>query len=489
MSDIVPQLWPVLLLPMPLLGALATLVWRERAHAIGLAASAVLAAGALSLVVSLSLHGPSRHAMGGWAPPLGIVLRSDGFAGVMVALVVLVAGVLGTGAKASFTERMLPVFWPLWLFLQVALVALFLAGDAFNLYVTLEVLSVSAVALVTLAGTRDALAAAFRYLLVSLAGSLAYLLGVSLLYNQTGALDLALLAQRLTPTAATALAAALMTGGLLLKGAVFPMHFWLPAAHGSAPALVSAALSGLVVKGALYILVRLWTDVFPIARWSMAVDGVAFLGGAAVIWGGIQAIGAARLKLVIAYSTVAQLGYIGLALPLAARDGAGGTGWRGLTLFLVAHGLAKAGLFASAGAIQKHAGQDEVRNLAAASAGLPSAMLGIGIAAITLIGLPPSAGFTAKWLLLESALAHGQWTTVIVLGAGSLLSAAYLFRVIQPAFVTAAAGDDVPTSVHAVALARGGLVLAVASVMLGLLTAPILGLLSVGQATPLAASR
>jgi formate hydrogenlyase subunit 3/multisubunit Na+/H+ antiporter MnhD subunit len=488
-SDVPLQIWPVLLLPMPLLGAFATLVWRERAHAIGLAVSAVLAAGTLSLIASLSLNGPSLHAMGGWAPPLGIALRSDGFAGVMVALTVLVAGVLGTCARSYFTDWVLPVFWALWLFLQVALVALFLSGDAFNLYVTLEVLSVSAVALVTLAGTRDALAAAFRYLLISLAGSLAYLLGVALLYNEAGVLDLALLAERLTPTAATALAAALMSGGLLLKGAIFPMHFWLPAAHGSAPALVSAALSGLVVKGALYILVRLWTEVFPVATRVVAVDVVAILGGAAVIWGGLHAFRASRLKLVIAYSTVAQLGYIGLALPLAARDGAGGTGWLGLTLFLVAHGLAKAGLFASAGALQKHAGHDEVRNLAAASAGLPLAMLGIGIAGITLIGLPPSAGFTAKWLLLESALAHGQWMTVIVLGAGSLLSAAYLFRVIQPAFVTMPDGSAAQTSAHAVALARGGLILAVASVMLGLVTAPILELLSVGQAIALAESR
>jgi formate hydrogenlyase subunit 3/multisubunit Na+/H+ antiporter MnhD subunit len=488
-SDTALQIWPVLLLPVPLLAAFATLVWHERAHAIGLAASAVFVLGALSLIASLVLVGPSQHPLGGWVPPLGITLRSDGFAAAMVVLTIVVAGVLGTCARGYFGEHALPVFWPLWLFLQVALVALFLSGDAFNLYVTLEVMSVSAVALVTLAGTHHALAAAFRYLLISLVGSLAYLLGVGLLYNEAGALDLALLQQRLTPTAASALAASLMTGGLLLKGAIFPMHFWLPAAHGGAPALVSAALSGLVVKGSLYILVRLWTEVFPVATWVMAVDIVALLGGAAVLWGGLHAFRASRLKLVIAYSTVAQLGYVGLALPLAARDGAGGTGWLGLTLFLVAHGLAKAGLFASAGALQKHAGHDEVRSLAAAGAGLPLAMLGIGIAAITLIGLPPSAGFAAKWLLLESALAHGRWTTVIVLGAGSLLSAAYLFRVIQPAFVTAAAGDGAPTSAHAVALARGGLVLAVASVMLGLLTAPILELLSDGQATALAEPR
>jgi formate hydrogenlyase subunit 3/multisubunit Na+/H+ antiporter MnhD subunit len=488
-SDVPLQIWPVLLLPMPLLGAFATLVWRERAHAIGLAVSAVLAAGTLSLIASLSLDGPSQHPMGGWAPPLGIALRSDGFAGVMVALTVLVAGVLGLCARSYFTDRVLPVFWALWLFLQVALVALFLSGDAFNLYVTLEVLSVSAVALVTLAGTRDALAAAFRYLLISLVGSLVYLLGVALLYNETGTLDLALLAERLTPAASTALAAALMSGGLLLKGAIFPMHFWLPAAHGSAPALVSAALSGLVVKGALYILVRLWTEVFPVAGWLMVVDVVALLGGGAVIWGGIQAIRAARLKLVIAYSTVAQLGYIGLALPLAARDGAGGTGWVGLALFLVAHGLAKAGLFASAGALQKHAGHDDVRSLAAAGARLPLAMLGMGIAAVTLIGLPPSAGFAAKWLLLESALAHRQWMTVVVLGAGSLLSAAYLFRVIQPAFVSESDGDDAPANAHAVTLARGGLVLAVASVLLGFVTAPALALVGVGTAAALAEAR
>lgn len=470
--------WPIPLLVAPLVGALLAIAVPRWSHAIGMVSLAVLGLGSAGLVVAISIFAELRVVLGGWSSPLGIELRADGLAAAMIALSALIGGTLGACAKTYFKEGALRTFWPLWLFLQVALVALFLSGDVFNLYVTLELLSLSAVGLVALNRERAAIAAAFQYLIVSLVGSLAYLLGVALLYGELGVLDLVGIADRIEPTPATALAAALMTAGLLLKGALFPMHFWLPSAHGSAPAPVSAALSALVVKGSAYILLRLWVEVFPVEAWITALDLTALLGGAALVWGGVQAMRAERVKLVVAYSTVAQLGYFGLALPMAKLDGVGSAAWSGLVLFFLAHGLAKAGLFAAAGAIVRQIGHDQVARLSEAATRLPMAFLAMGIAAVSLIGLPPSGGFVAKWLLLEAALDHERWGTIGALAVGTLLSGAYLLRILQPAFSRGGPANHAPIDPATRALARAGLVLALGSAALGLLADPLLSLLA-----------
>ncbi len=471
--------WPLsLLLAAPLAGGLLAVAAPRSSHVIGLAASWFLFLGATSLVAAVWTQGELRVALGGWSAPLGIELRADGLAASMIALCTLVGAVLGGAAKTYFQDDALRWFWPLWLFLQLSLVALFVSGDAFNLYVTLEVLSLSAVGLVAVSRERAATSAAFQYLIVSLVGSLAYLLGVALLYGEFGVLDLSGIAERIEPTPAAALAAALMTTGLLLKCALFPLHFWLPPAHGSAPALVSAVLSALVVKGAAYILLRLWVEVFPSAAWLAAPNGVALLGAGALVWGGWQALRAERLKLVVAYSTVAQLGYLGLILPLANLEGTGGPAWSGLALFFLAHGLAKAGLFAAAGAILREAGHDQVERLSEAATRLPAAFLTMALAAVSLIGLPPSGGFAAKWLMLESAVEHARWGTIAAIAAGTLLSGTYLLRVLQPAFATRTSANAAPIDAGARALARAGFVLALASVGLGLGADPTLALLA-----------
>jgi formate hydrogenlyase subunit 3/multisubunit Na+/H+ antiporter MnhD subunit len=474
--------WPVTILALPLLGAFATMVAPRRAHAIGLITSSALFAGAASLVTVVWTHGPVRVALGGWSAPLGIELRADGLAAVMVMLTSVIAGVLALSARAYFSPERLRVFWPLWLFLHVGLLALFVSGDAFNVYVTLEVISLSAVALVALSGGAAARAAAFRYLMVSLAASLMYLLGVALLYSALGVLDMRALSALFQVTPATTLAAALITGALLLKGAAFPLHFWLPAAHGTAPAPVSAALSALVVKASAYVLLRLWIEVFPAGVWPHMMTAIGVLGGLAVLWGGVQALRAERLKYVVAYSTIAQLGYIGAVFPLVRLEGAGGTAWAALTLFFVAHACAKAALFASAGAIQRALGHDQIARLSEAGRALPMAFVGLALAAISLIGLPPSGGFSAKWLMLQSALTHGRWDVVAVLVVGSLLASAYLFRVIQPAFAANAPVGARPDG-GAHALARAGVVLSAVAIMLGFFSEPFLRLVTSGAAT------
>jgi formate hydrogenlyase subunit 3/multisubunit Na+/H+ antiporter MnhD subunit len=200
---------------------------------------------------------------------------------------------------------------------------------------------------------------------------------------------------------------------------------------------VSAALSALVVKAGFYLVLRLWLDLFPAVLTPGAGQILAVLGAAAVLWGSWQALRAERLKLLAAYSTVAQLGYLflglGLLLPLdegASRDALFG----GLVILALTHGLAKAGLFLAIGVVQQRSGHDRIADLDGTAQRLPATTFAIALAGVALIGLPPSGAFLGKWQLISGALAAGQWHWVLVIAAGSLLASAYVFRVLGHAF-------------------------------------------------------
>ena len=288
-----------------------------------------------------------------------------------------------------------------------------------------------------LSGTREAQAANLRYLLVGLLGSMTYLLGVALIYTAYGVLDLGLAARALVPGPIAATAFALMTGGLLLKAALFPLHFWLPPAHANAPAPVSAALSALVVKAAYYVVLRLWLDLFAPMVGEGAATVLGILGAGAILWGSWRALRAERLKLLAAYSTVAQMGYLFLFFPLMAAT-PGGPARDDLlaaaVLLALTHGFAKAGFFLAAGQVQRRAGHDRIDALGGAAQALPATTLAIALAGVALIGLPPSGTFVGKWILLQQALSLGHWWWAAVVIAGTLLSTAYIFRFLSRAF-------------------------------------------------------
>ncbi|MCW5594672.1 MAG: hydrogenase 4 subunit B [Rhodocyclaceae bacterium] len=416
------------------------------------------------------------HAVGGWEAPLGIDLAVDGLSAAMLLLVQIVMLPLAIYARAYFKDEPAGAwFWPLAGFLTAGLNALFVSADLFNIYVTLELVGLAAVALVAAGGKAVQVAAALRYLFAALLGSGAYLLGVALLYGAYGTVSIATLTPLVDADAPRLvwIAAGLMVLGLMLKTALFPFHYWLPPAHGGAPAPVSALLSALVVKASFYLILRLWLGplnaVLPSFAWLAAL-----LGAAAIFWGSWQAIRAVKLKRLIAYSTVAQLGYLFLIFPLLAGTGAVQAG----LMQVFAHGLAKAGMFAAAGVIIKATGQDTVAGLAGAVERLPVTMFAFGLAGITLMGLPPSSGFLAKWLIIDAALAQGHWIIVVVALAGGLLAAVYVFRILRQAFLLAPAGDAfmvVPRTLEWSAFA-----LAAASVLLSFCAAPLLALLNSG---------
>jgi multicomponent Na+:H+ antiporter subunit D len=466
-----PGAWLVWLVVSPL--AAAVVVFLVPRIAFGIACVNALCTAALALaVLDRVTEGPVRYAIGGWGAPLGIDLYADPLSGIMLvgaSLVLLATTFYAPGYLAH--ARINALYWPLVLILQAALNALFLSADVFNLYVTLELLGLSAVGLVALADRTRAIAAALKYLLASLVASLAYLLGVALLYHSHGVLDLAALADSATETPAMWAALGLMTTGLAIKGALFPLHFWLPGAHSYAPAPVSALLSALVVKAPFYVLLRLWLGPFLDAPPELG-DLLGLLGVAAIVWGSIQALRQERLKLLIAYSTVAQIGFLFLFFPLVNTN----TALPGITLLMLAHALAKAAMFLSAGSMIHYLGHDRIHDLHRVAKELPLTLAAFGIGGVCIAGLPPSGNFIAKSLLIEAAFDSGEWGWAVVVVAGSLLSAAYVFRVIGHAFTL----DDVPAAGTQVAgpMVWAAFMLSLAALMLGLFAAPLLEIVS-----------
>lgn len=463
----------VILVTLPLAAATLLFASGRQPRTLTLAAALLLTFAALALGGNVHLEGVSVHAIGGWAAPLGIHWQVTPAGAVMLvatALVGLAGAVYGAGYflhRPGPDGRMARVFMPLWLFAWGGLNALFVAADLFNLYVALEVLTLASVALVALSARRMALQAAMRYLLAGLFGSVIYLLGVALLYGQYGVLDFATLTAMLDPEDPGSRAGAVaLTVGLLIKAAIFPLHFWLPGAHGRAEPPVSAMLSGLVVAAAFYLLLRLWFG--PLAEMLSFGVGVLFgaLGAGALLWGGVLALLQRRLKMLVAYSTVSQFGFAMLVFPLAGGDHRG-TVFVGGTLLLANHALAKAALFLAAGTLVRASGSDRIGTLVGFAGRAHWAWLAVILASAALIGMPPTLGFSAKWLLLQAAVADGAWVWLGVMLGGTLLTFAYLGRLLELALLDPAPGPSPPPPLTA-ALLLPALLLALLACLAGL---------------------
>jgi multicomponent Na+:H+ antiporter subunit D len=471
------------LIAAPLLGAALALVVGRYAPLISAAVAAIVTILSFPLLGLVWREGRVSVALGGWPAPLGITLVVDGVSAVLIATTSFVCVAIGVFAAGYLRRREASTpdddrrwFWPLALLLWAGLNATFMSGDLFNLYVAIELVSLASVSLVALFG--GDVVAAVRYLLVTLAGSLLYLLGVALLYADYGVVDIATLALLVGKQPATQAAMVVLTVGLTLKAAIVPLHFWLAPAHAGASSPVSALLSGLVVEAVFYLLMRVWLTVFPAIVAPGLAEALGVLGALSIVWGSAQAIVATRLKLLAAYSTVASLGYLMLGFPLALDHAEGAPAWSGVVLFVVAHAPAKAALFLAAGALAQTFGDDELNRMRGVAAKAPTLAFALGLAGVGLIGLPPSGGFAAKWLLLVAAIAGGRWGYVVVIAGGSLLAAAYVFRVL--AKTMREIDEAAPAAVVPAAMRLSTLALALAAVGLGLIAEPVTELISAG---------
>ncbi|WP_406672768.1 complex I subunit 5 family protein [Natronospira sp.] len=437
-------LLPVLMVFGPLLLALLVFLaqWQRSADWLGMGLGLILLALVTPFSGAVLLEGPLEMQLGGHDRGLAIPFYVDGLTLAMLWLNTLLFLFIQVYAGAWLQlKQPAPAaeFRPLFLLLWSGLNALFLSGDLFNLYVTLEITTLAAVPLVILSHGHAAMAAAMRYLLFALVGSIIFLLGVALVYAQAGLLSLPLLQEQAEPHPALTVALLAMTAGVAMKAALFPVHAWLPEAHASAPSPASALLSALVAKAAAYLILRLWMGPLE-AQWTPAMAQLmGALGAAGIIYASIQALRQTRLKRVIAYSTVAQLGYLLLLIPMASV-----LAWNGVIYHALTHGLAKAALFLAAGNLIMVLRDDSLRNLAGCDQVLSKNILVIGLAGVAIAGLPPTGGFIAKWWLISAALESGQWWWAVVIGLGGLLAAAYIFRILSYAFFSPDPHQETP---------------------------------------------
>jgi multicomponent Na+:H+ antiporter subunit D len=464
----------IIIIIVPLAASLLVFSLPRHANFIGIITSLLTIFAIYILVVGVVDNGPSSLYLGGWMPPLGILLKTDGISLLMIITTGIVAAGVGVYAVNYFEAKKSAKFWRLWLVLWASLNALFISNDLFNFYITIELIGIAAVSLTALSDKNEGISATLRYLILALLGSLFYLLGIVIIYHAYHTLDITLLSNKIQYDHVTLLAFSFICIGLALKSALFPLHFWLPTAHVSAPAPVSAILSALVVKASIFIFVRLSLNLFQVESTLFYVLGM--LGSFAVLWGAFNALFQSRLKLIIAYSTIAQVGYLFIALYLTTKDSV--AGWQAFFCILMSHACAKAAMFLAAGNLIRSGGSDQLESLDRTVHRHPITTAAFGLAGISIIGLPISGGFVGKWFLLEAALTSQDWYFILVTILGGLFAAGYIFKVLGQTFYESPVEKEkiaIPASMEWAAL-----FLAIAAILVGIFAMPLFRLLSIG---------
>jgi formate hydrogenlyase subunit 3/multisubunit Na+/H+ antiporter MnhD subunit len=419
-------------------------------------------------------------------PMVDLLLRADGMAVVMMLVALLVVAAVAIWAEGMAQDECARLFWRLLPAQWAILNGVFVASDLFTTYLGLELLAFAAMPLFCLDRRPEQLAAALRYLLFAAIGSALYLLGAAILLRSTGTLTLSGIGAHLAAGGAAHGAAALMTAGLLAKTALFPLHAWLPPAHAGAPPAVSAVHSALVVKGSFVLLLRLWGEAPAQVVAGPASALLAMLGVCAIIFGSTLALTQSRLKLLVAWSTVAQIGYLFLVFPMLAGEG-GGRAWTGALLQAASHALAKAAMFLAGGQLAALRGDDRIDGLEGLGQVAPLAVTAFAVGGFSLMGLPPSGGFTAKWLLLTACMNAGQWWWAVAIVGGGLLTGGYVYRVLRTTLTPG--GDVLALPARSASQGAVALGLALLSLLPGLLPLGAFGLLTIGAPalTPAAA--
>ena len=428
--------WLALVIVLPVGGSVLTSFARGRpGPVVPLGIAAATTAATVGLTAAYFTGGTPGGARLAGPAALELTVLADGLAVAMLLMTSVTA--LAVTAFGAVEDRRAPRdrhpgHWPLWFGLWAALHLLFLAADLLTAYLMFEAVGTAAAVLVVLGGERRRFLAGTRYLYAELASSVTALLGIALIWREVGDLAYSAIGPALTDAPAGWWAIGLLTTGLLMKVPLVPLHLWLPSAHSLAPSAVSPMLSGVVVKTAFVVLVRLWFGGDGEVLTPSAAQLLGGLGVVAIVWGSLAALRADGVKELIAYSTLAQLGLLFLLPPLV--EAGASNAWTGGLFHAVAHAPAKAALLLAASVLVADAGRSSVEGLIGTAARRPMATLAIGIAAVSLVGLPPSAGFVGKWFLLLASIEVGQWWWVLPNAGGSLLTVAYLMRLIRPAF-------------------------------------------------------
>ncbi len=425
-----------MLVVLPLMASFCTLLsgwWMRRSSAyVAIGALTGCQALAIGLLVHVLTNGVIEYRMGGWDPPWGIAYRVDHLAVCMVVLITslsLATAIYATRLVDRELSDRVALFWCLYLLLTTGLLGIALTADLFNLFVLLEVASLTSYALVAI-GRGRAILAGFKYLLVGTIGATFYLIGVGYLYIATGTLNMADLNQLLPPLYESRV---VRTGfvfilfGIGIKTALFPLHGWLPDAYTYAPSAASALLAPLMTKVMAYVIIRVVFSVFTM-QFSIAalqVDtAMVWFGVLAILFGGVMALSQRDVKRMLSYVIIAEIGYIiggiGVANAIAVK---------GAIFHIVNDALMMGCLFLVAGMIAYRTKGQRIENFKGIFKTMPITAAIFSVGALAVIGVPPTCGFFSKWYLLLGAIDRGQWAFVFALLICTLINVALFFRI------------------------------------------------------------
>jgi multicomponent Na+:H+ antiporter subunit D len=436
----------------PLLAAPLCLILRNGrlAGLVALLVTSFTFGNAVMLLERVRSFGPISYSIGDVPMPLGIEYRLDllnAFVLVVIAGIGAVATLHALLAPAEIDTPRRDLFFACWLLSITGLMGITVTGDAFNVFVFLEIASLSGYVLVAHGGERKSLVAAFRYLMMGTVGGTMVLIAIGLLYMATGTLNMADIAARLPGVAESrtvGAAFAFLTVGLCFKAAVFPLHLWLPAAYGSAPNAVTALLAGTATKVALYLWIRFFFTIFgPTASLASLPFDLLPLGLIGAFAGSLVAVFQKEPKRLLAWSSIGQVGYMIIGIRLGTE-----AGLTAAVSHLFNHAIIKAGIFLALGCVALRLGASRrtltFDDLVGLGKRMPLTAAAIVTFGFGLIGMPLTAGFVSKWLLVEGLLAEGQGFAVAVVLLSSLFSVVYVWRLVEAMYFGTRKGDDPP---------------------------------------------
>jgi multicomponent Na+:H+ antiporter subunit D len=474
---------PALQVVLPLLAAPLCALFRRGllAWAITLIASWLAFAASIMLLLQVLDQGVISYELGGWMPPIGIEYRVD----LINAFVLLV--VSGVGAvivpyarksiEARFGDTEQAWFYSMYLLALTGLLGVTITGDAFNIFVFLEISSLASYVMIAMGRDRRCLTAAYQYLIMGTVGATFIVIGIGLLWAMTGTLNLYDLGQRIPEiqnTRPVLAALAFLTVGISLKLALFPLHLWLPNAYAHAPSVTSAFLSGTATKVAIYLLLRFFFTVFGGAKFFETTplpEILLILSLMAMFAASIVAVFQSNVKRMLAYSSVSQIGFITLGISYATV-----TGLTGAMAHIFNHAIMKAGLFLLIGNVLYQLGSVRIDDMAGIGRKMPITMAGFVVLGLSLLGVPGTVGFISKWYLGLAAVEEGQWWLVALIVIASLVTMIYVGRVVEVAYFREPTPQVAQLTEAPVALLVPAYVLVVAAVYFGLDTSLSVGL-------------
>lgn len=385
--------------------------------------------------------GVISYRLGGWAPPWGIEYRVDAANAYVLLIVAAIGALVITYAKPSVAREIgagrEALFYTSYLLCLTGLLGVTITGDAFNIFVFFEISSLSSYVLISLGRDRRALTASFHYLIFGTIGATFFLIGVGLIYQATGTLNIADMANRVGPlgdSRTLQAAFAFMAVGLAVKSALFPLHAWLPNAYAYAPSIVSAFLAATATKVSIYVLIRTYFTIFgPEFSFEVMTLGpvLMVLAVAAMLIGSTIAIFQNDVKRLLAYSSVAQIGYMVLGIGMATVLGVTGG-----MLHLFNHALMKGALFLALGCLFYQTGSVSIEAMRGLGKRMPWTMAAIVLGGLSLIGVPLTVGFISKWYLLLAAIDSGLWWIAFFILISSLLAIIYVWRLVEAAYLS-----------------------------------------------------